>query len=310
MFADMFKCPHGVAHMFAKSTQGHRDRSVEQTKRHGEDTSRMNVWAKTFLPWARELARVSHGRAMSSWQPHEGVWRDGEWQRQTHASSSGGDGPYGRGDAVLLAKRPRPGMDVDIRPGPGMHDGGGKGVGPGHDTYGMPPIWYHWTGEHEHARHIGFQQGLQKGHQKGVGIGFGKGQSMVEQEPEGGQVATRKKRKTSSGSSVWDPPTKGKADLSKFPRFECLAGQKIGWVPFDERYQDLLRNAWEVVMDGGESPTIKMTIEGWDYELKVWARPPPQVKELCSDANVVGTQRNNETGRERPIRIIKPTEVD
>ena len=41
--------------MFAKSTQGHRDRSVEQTKRHGEDTSRMNVWAKTFLPWARVL---------------------------------------------------------------------------------------------------------------------------------------------------------------------------------------------------------------------------------------------------------------
>ena len=160
---------------------------------------------------------------MSSWQPHEGVWRDGEWQQQTHASSSGGDGPYGRGDAVLLAKRPRPGMDVDIRPGPGMHDGGGKGVGPGHDTYGMPPIWYHWTGEHEHARHIGFQQGLQKGHQKGLGIGFGKGQSMVEQEPEGGAGGHEKETKNILRIKCVGSTNKGQGGPLQIPTLRVLS---------------------------------------------------------------------------------------
>ena len=201
MFADMFSV-HMVSHTC--SPNPHRDtetsvqsRPRDMEKTHAERGIFVNAWAQTLLTWARELACVSHGPAMSSWQPHDGVWRDGDWQQQTQASSSGGDGRYGRGDAVHLAKRPGPGMDFGIGPGPGMHDGGGKGVGPGHNTYGLPAIWYAWTGEHEHARQIGFQQGLQKGHQKGLGIGFGNayrclGHSVVEQEPEGEQVATRK----------------------------------------------------------------------------------------------------------------------
>ena len=58
-------------------------------------------------------------------------------------------------------------------------------------------------------------------------------------------------------------------------------------------------------MDGGESPTIKMTIEGWDYDLDVWDRPQQHI-----GSHHVGCQKNKLSGTERPIRIIKPTEAD
>ena len=104
---------------------------------------------------------------------------------------------------------------------------------------------------------------------------------------------------------MWDLPPQDQADLTKFPRFECVAGQKTGWVPYSETYQNLLRNALKVATDGGEPPTIKMTIEGWGYDLNVWDQPQQHI-----GSHQVSYQKDNTSGRERPIRIIKPEEAD
>ena len=56
--------------------------------------------------------------------------------------------------------------------------------------------------------------------------------------------------------------------------------------------------------DDGESPTIKMTIEGWDYDLDVWDQTQQHI-----GSHQVGYQ-NKTSGTQRPIRIIKPDEAD
>ena len=58
-------------------------------------------------------------------------------------------------------------------------------------------------------------------------------------------------------------------------------------------------------MDSGEPTTIKMTIEGWDYDLDVWDQPQQHM-----GSHLVGYQKNKTSGTERPIRIIKPEEAD